>query len=322
MSKIRDNSGTTKFSIVVHGFWKYPILMTVLLVAIITAGVWVGSPNWPRATIKNSALKEPGGTIWAVSQELDGTSVSYTNPYAYGMKNPAQRLVIGPLKSAKWFLSQEQRQALSTYINASVTKRIDWAKNYDKAIQKTFPVSKSDYTPVPKISNISMLKGNFGPIPVIADTILELAQKGYLETYFQGISPGNVFEYTNIWLYDRPYMLNTAIKNGLTDDQWGMIKERGFAPGPWYLVIPAVFHVKFPDGSTGPGFIFWNSLLALFVVVLFPLIPGLRNIPKYTGLYKLIYAVDPKKSEHSEFSTEGDHNADNTHKKHKKKKNS
>ena len=321
MSKIKDKSESTKFSIVRHGFWKYPILMIVLLITVVVMGIWVGSPNWPRATIKNSAQMEPGGTIWAVSQELDGASVSYTDPYAYGMKNPAQRLVIGPLESAKWFLSQKQRQALSTYINAPMTKRIEWAKNYDKAIQKTFPVNKSDYTPVPKMSNISMLRGNFGPVPVIADTILKLAQNGYLETYFQGISPGNTFEYTNIWLYDRPYMLNTAIRNGLTDDQWGMIKERGFAPGPWYLIIPAVAHVLLPAGSTGPGFIFWNSLFAIFALVLFPLIPGLRNIPKYIGLYKLIYAVDPKKSKRSEFSMKGDHYDDNIRKEHKKKKN-
>ncbi len=295
MSKIRDNSGTTKFSIVVHGYWKYPILIVVLLAAVITAGIWLGSPQWPRATIKNSALKEPGGTIWAVSQELDGAAVSYSDPYAYGMNDPAQRLVIDPLESVRWFLSQRQRQALDTYVSTSVSKRVNWAKNYDKAIQKNIPVSKSDYTPVPKMSDIAGLKGNFGPVPVIANTILALAKNGYLETYFQGISPENVFEYTNIWLYDRPLLLNTAIRNGLTDDQWGMIKERGFVPGPWYLIIPAIFHVKFPGGSNGLGFIFWNSLLAIFVVVLFPLIPGLRDIPKYIGLYKFIYAVDPKK---------------------------
>jgi len=299
MSKIRDNSGTTKFSIVVHGYWKYPILIVVLLVAVVTLGFWMGSPFWPRATIKNSALQEPGGTIWATSQELDGAAVSYTDPYAYGMKDPAQRLVLDPLESATWFLSQGQRQALNTYVNASLSERVDWARNYDQAIQKTFPVGKSDYTPVPKMSDIALLSGNFGPVPVITKTILELAQKGYLEAYFQGISPGNVFEYTNIWLYDQPLLLNTATRNGLTDDQWGMIKERGFVPGPWYLIIPAIFHVKFPGGSTGLGFMLWNSLLAIFVVVLFPLIPGLRDIPRYLGLYKLIYAVDPKKNKRS-----------------------
>jgi len=299
MSKIRDNSGTTKFSVVVHGYWKYPILMVGLLVAVITAGVWLGSPLSPRATIKSSALQEPGGTIWAVSQQLDGSAVSYTDPYAYGMKDPAQRLVLDPLESARWFLSQRQRQALNTYLRAPVSDRVNWARNYDKAIQKNFPVSKSAYTPVPKMSDIAMLQGNFGPVPVMADTILSLAQKGYLETYFQGTSPENVFEYTDVWLYDQPLLLNTAIRNGLTDDQWGMIKERGFVPGPWYLIIPAIFHVKFPGGSTGLGFMFWNSLLAIFVVVLFPLIPGLKDIPRYLGLYKLIYAVDPKKTKRS-----------------------
>lgn len=36
-----------------------------------------------------------------------------------------------------------------------------------------------------------------------------------------------------VWLYDHPTLLNTALAKGLTDDQWGMVKERGFPVGPW-----------------------------------------------------------------------------------------
>lgn len=106
----------------------------------------------------------------------------------------------------------------------------------------------------------------------------------------QGTSPNHVHQYTNIWLYDQPMMLNTAIQHGLTDDQWGMIKERGFFVGPWYLIVPAIAHVKLPYGNTGVGFIFWNGLIALFFVGIFPLVPGLRSLPRYLKLYKLIYA--------------------------------
>jgi hypothetical protein len=74
---------------------------------------------------------------------------------------------------------------------------------------------------------------------------------GYLEQYFQAVEPGHADYLTNNWLYDTPSMLNTAIRQGLTDDQWGMIKELGFPVGPWYLIVPTIIHVKLPGGSFG-----------------------------------------------------------------------
>ena len=123
---------------------------------------------------------------------------------------------------------------------------------------------------------------------------LQLAQNGYLEQYLQAVDPGHSFHLTNIWLYDHPQMLNTAVALGLTDDQWGMVNERGFPVGPWYLSIPAVFHVYFPGGVTGPGFILWNLLFAAFLLFFIPLVPGVRDIPRYLKLYRFIYRYPVK----------------------------
>ncbi len=289
----------TRFSIVTHCFWRYPIVGLLVIAVVVVLGFMVGSPDWPQATIKKVSMTQPGGTILAVAQELDGTSASYTNTHEYGMADPAKRFVIDPLKSASWALSPNEEAALDQFLNASSSQQQQWAMNYDKAIQKTTGMNamggnSMSAIPVPSMQKIDQLTGNFGPVPKLAKTILKLAQNGYLERYFQGVGSNNIYQYTNIWLYDQPYMLNTAIKNGLTDDQWGMIKERGFFVGPWYLIIPAIAHVELPGGSTGPGFIFWNGLIALFFVVLFPLVPGLRSVPKYLKLYKLVYAVDPR----------------------------
>src|SRR5262249_9619858 len=99
---------------------------------------------------------------------------------------------------------------------------------------------------------------------------------------------------TNIWLYDHPHMLNAAVEQGLTDDQWGMVKERGFSVGPWYLFIPAVIHVKLPNGTTGPGFVIDNLRIGLFLLVIVPLLAGLRSLPRYLKLYRLIYRYPTK----------------------------
>lgn len=290
------NQETTKFHVVTHCFWRYPIVAGIVTVAVILLGMIAGSPNWPQATIKKVTTEQPGGTLWAVAQELDRSSSSYTNTQEYGMVNPATRLVVDPLKSASWALAPNVNEALSQFLAQPEQQQVRWAMNYDNAIRKALKMGSMggamSIVPVPSLTMLSHLHGNFGPVPVIANGILQLARNGYLQNYFQGISPGNTFEYVNIWLYDQPYLLNTAIKNGLTDDQWGMIKERGFFVGPWYLIVPAIAHVLLPGGSSGPGFILWNALIAFFFIVLFPLIPGLRDIPRYLKLYKLIYATD------------------------------
>jgi len=59
--------------------------------------------------------------------------------------------------------------------------------------------------------------------------------------------------------------------------------------GPWYLVIPTVFHVYFPYGVTGPGFILWNVLFAAILLFFVPLVPGVRDIPRFLKLYRFIY---------------------------------
>ncbi len=118
---------------------------------------------------------------------------------------------------------------------------------------------------------------------------LTLAQNGYLEQYLEAVDSGHSYHLVNIWLYDHPNLLNTAVDQGLTDDQWGMVKERGFPVGPWYLSIPAVFHVYFPGGATGQGFILWNLLFAAILLFFVPLVPGVRDLPRYLKLYRFIY---------------------------------
>lgn len=117
-----------------------------------------------------------------------------------------------------------------------------------------------------------------------------------MERYLQSVDPGHSLHLVNIWLYDDPQMLNTAVALGLTDDQWGMVKERGFSVGPWYLAIPAVFHIYFPAGTTGTGFILWNLGFAVLLMFAVPLIPGLRDLPKVLRIYRFIYRY-PKPGE-------------------------
>jgi hypothetical protein len=287
-----------------HVFWKYPIISVVLLALVAVLAAAVGSPNWPRDTIAGATKDNPGGAVLAFTQELDGTASSSGNAQEFGMGDPGQVFVLGPLRAAVPLLGQislsnlpalqvsDVQQAISTYDAAGSVQQMTWASNYDKALGTITPSgggNMSAGTPSPDYTKIGALKGDFGPVPVLVEADLYLAQNGYLEQYLQSVDPGHSFHLVNIWLYDHPNMLNTAVDQGLTDDQWGMVKERGFPVGPWYLAIPAVFHVYFPAGSTGQGFVLWNLLFAAILLFVVPLIPGLRDIPRYLKLYRFIY---------------------------------
>jgi hypothetical protein len=275
-----------------HVFWKYPILSLVLLVVVAVLAAAVGSPNWPRDSIAGVSKADPGGSILAFTQELDGTSSSTANAQEFGMGYPADVFVHFPLHQAAWFLGQKVQNALTTWDAASPQQRQIWASSYHQALGTITPMggsAMSTGTPSPDYSKIDTLQGDFGPVPVMVKADLQLAQNGYLDQYLQSNEAGHAYHLVNIWLYDHPNMLNTAVALGLTDDQWGMVKERGFPVGPWYLIVPAVFHVYFPGGTTGQGFVLWNLLFAAILLFVIPLVPGVRDIPRYLKLYRFIY---------------------------------
>jgi hypothetical protein len=279
-----------------HVFWKYPLLSVVLLVLVAVVAAAVGSPNWPRDTIAAVTKDNPGGAILAFTQELDGTATSTSNAAEVGMGDPGQVFVLGPLRQVAPLWRADVRAALAAYDAASPQQQQAWAKAYDDALGTIMPSGGGEMegTPSPDFSKIDTLKGDFGPIPTLVKADLQLAQNGFLEQYLEAVEPGHSYHLTNIWLYDHPNMLNTAVDQGLTDDQWGMVKERGFSVGPWYLFIPAVFHVYFPGGVTGQWFVFWNLLFAAILLFVVPLVPGIRDIPRYLKLYRFIYRYPVK----------------------------
>jgi hypothetical protein len=291
-----------------HVFWKYPVIAAVVLIVVAVVGAAVGSPNSPPEVIADAARGNPGGTVLSSTQELDGTSPSTANASEYGMGDPAQTLVMKPLRTAAPLLGQvtvqglptlqssDVRRAIVTYHAASADQQRTWASNYEEALGKITPEgggemggAEMEGTKSPDFARIATLQGDFGPVPALTETVLYLAQSGYLEQYFEGVEPGHSYHLTNIWCYDHPDMLNTAVDEGLTDDQWGMVKERGFPVGPWYLFVPAVFHVLFPGGSTGQGFLIWNLLFAALLLFVVPLVPGVRGLPERLKLYRFIY---------------------------------
>ncbi len=272
-----------------HGYWKYPIIALALAMALGLLGAFAGSPNSPRATIAGTSRQDPGGAALAFTQELAGTSSSAGNQKEFGLGPPGQVFVTGPLGSFAPLLGGNVAAALATYRAAPASRQAAWANNYLMALGKITPASMEggmETAMSPDYSKIGTLHGDFGPVPALIRADVQLAQGGHLEQYLEGRDPGHTLHLVTIWLYDHPKMLNDAVANGLTDDQWGMVKERGYPVGPWYLIIPAIIHVKLPNGVTGTGFVLWNLAVALIFIFVLPLVPGIRSLPRKLRLYR------------------------------------
>src|SRR6266567_2395531 len=117
-----------------HVFWKYPLLSLVLLVVVAVIAAAVGSPNWPKDTIAAVTKDNPGGAILAFTQELDGTATSTSNAAEFGMGDPGQLFVLGPLRQVAPLWRADVRAALAAYDAASPQQQQAWASNYDKAL--------------------------------------------------------------------------------------------------------------------------------------------------------------------------------------------
>jgi hypothetical protein len=274
-----------------HGYWKYPVIAMVLAVVLVLLGAFAGSPNSPRATVAATARQDPGGAALAFTQELAGTSASAANQNEFGLGPPGEVFVTGPLSSFAPLLGGNVAAALAQYRAAPASQQAAWADNYLKALDTITPAAMEggmETAMSPDYAKIGTLHGDFGPVPVLVRADVQLAQGGHLEQYLEAREPGHTMHLSTIWLYDHPKLLNDAVANGLTDDQWGMVKERDYNVGPWYLILPAIIHVEFPNGVTGIGFVLWNLLFALIFIFVLPLVPGVRSLPQKLRLRRLI----------------------------------
>jgi hypothetical protein len=223
-----------------------------LAIALGLLGVFAGSPNSPRATIAGTTRQDPGGAALAFTQELAGTSASAGNEKEFGLGPPGQVFVTGPLNSFAPLFGGSVAAALAAYRAAPTSQQAAWANNYLMALDKITPSSmggeEMETAMSPDYSKIGTLHGDFGPVPALVKADVALAQGGHLEQYLEGRNPGHTLHLVTIWLYDHPKMLNDAVANGLTDDQWGMVKERDYPRRPLVPDHPGDHPRQIPAG--------------------------------------------------------------------------
>jgi len=272
----------------------------------------LSSPDVGPVTIATWAHQDPVDFVTTATSELAATTVSggYGNPY--NTAGPGQSW--GPIAPQKWFgtripvdsgnafvIQPLQRAsvgntdlgtALSMWQAASSGDQAKWLDAYTKALANA-TVTDGKVTVA--------ASDTYGPLTVMMSNLLGIAQAGGLDGLL--VINGRFYQtdYTQPLLFigDSGYLSGLASDAHLTGSQWGMMNETGSYPGQtwlwlytmWYQVPPFTS----PDGFLGLnmsnadlGIIILMTILTA-ALALVPFIPGLRDIPRWVPIHRLIW---------------------------------
>ncbi|MFI5041943.1 MAG: hypothetical protein ACHQNA_08875, partial [Acidimicrobiales bacterium] len=271
-------------------------LLTVLLAAMFS------SPDEAGVTLQRWARANPNDFVATAASELDGSSgtAGYGPPYNHngggqsigplhiqrwiGVHIPidaAGDFVISPLKTVVG--TPGVATAVKTYQAASDAQRQTWASNYTTALAA-----------VPDGDPTKVASGTYGPVPALTSSLLGLAQSGALDS--QLVNPAGGFyqdDYTKplLFLADGSYLSDLAQQRHLTGSQWGMMNETGNFPGqPWLWLYTFWYQVSPFDHTSNGDALVWGVMLILsLALVLAPIIPGVRSIPRRIPIYRVIW---------------------------------
>jgi Cytochrome b(N-terminal)/b6/petB len=287
---------------------RYDILkegsIAALVVLILTFALasLLSSPDEPPVTVASWVQAAPADFLATAASELNGTSetAGYGQPYNtngtpqsivitpanwFGVTQPidaAQTFVISPLSKAAP-TDPALAAALAQYNAASASQQVKWATNYLAAVTK---VTFSNGTPV-------VPAANDGPVPVMLATELSLARSGAIDADLSAQQPfyGTNFTKPLLFLEDGSYFAGKAAAQNLTGEQWGVMNETGSYPGqPWLWLYQLWYQLPgFRTSANADLIAIYLTGAATVLLLAIPFIPGLRDIPRWIPLHRLIW---------------------------------
>ena len=287
---------------------RYDILKEGAIAGLVALALTVGlasflsSPDVPPVTVRSWVQVAPADFLATAASELDGTSLTatYGPPYnsngtpqsewfapasIAGVRQPidaAQTFVLQPLAKAAP-TDPALAAALTRYTSAPAAQQAAWATNYGNAVTKVTFVNGTPVVPA----------ASDGPVPVMLATELTLARSGAIDADLSGAQPfyGTDFTKPLLFLEDGQYYANQATSMNLTGDQWGVMNETGSYPGqPWLWLYQLWYHVPGWRNSANADLIaIYMTGAATLLLLLVPFIPGLRDVPRWIPVHRLIW---------------------------------
>ncbi len=278
------------------------IASAVILLLTVGLASLLSSPDDPPVTVASWAKVAPADFLGTAASELNGTSLTatYGPPYntngtpqsewfapanRVGLRqpiDPAQSFVITPLTQAAP-INPAVKAALAAYNAAPASLQTKWATNYLNAVAKVTFVNGVPVVP----------RANDGPVPAMLATELALARSGSIDTDLlaQRAFYGTDFTRPLLFMEDGQYYANLAAADHLTGDQWGVMNETGSYPGqPWLWLYQLWYHLPGWRNSANVDLIaIYMTGLATLLLLFIPFIPGLRDIPRWIPVHRLIW---------------------------------
>ena len=279
---------------------EFVIALSVVSLLTVVLAVVFSSPDEPAITMRTWARTDPADVIATATGELAGTTTSatYGPPYNHNADGqsvlgvPLQKIggVRIPVDSAELVLQPLTDQvgdpvstdALKQWQSAAPSQRTAWATAYADALAAA-PDGDPAQAPA----------GDYGPVPNLTAAFLDVARSGYLEGSLS--SSGNFYggDQTRslLLLSDGAYLEDRAVAQQLGGDQWGMMNETGNYPGqPWMWLYTLWYQVRPFSTSENADAQVWALMMLLTLALMFvPLIPGLRDLPRWIPVHRLIW---------------------------------
>ena len=281
---------------------EFVVALVVVGVLSVVLALILSSPDEKGVTLQQWALQDPADFVATAISELAGTSTSasYGPPYNTAStgqpdflsppaeldrgppaRRPSQRLRAGPSRHCG-------RQPDADRSPGAIQTRIS-----RRSSKPGRPLTQKP-SPAPPTAIRQGPPGGYGPVPTLTTALLHLAQTGALDS--QLVSHGSGFygdNYTKplLFLADGTFLANLANAQHLSGDQWGMMNETGNFLGQAWLWLYTMWYQISPFNSSGNAdALVWGIMMILsLALILLPVIPGLRSIPRFVPVYRLIW---------------------------------
>jgi hypothetical protein len=279
------------------------IALGVVLALCLVLTILFSSPDEPPSTIKQWSRTMPIDFVTTAVSELDGTSetAGYGPPYNHnapgqhewfihlqkwlGVSHPvnaAQDFVIAPLRS---ITGQPALQTqITAYQSASASQQSAWSTAYTNALNKA-GVGPGD--------SLSLPAGNYGPLAPMMASLLTFAQGGGLDGALLTSKQFYQTDYTKplLLLEDGGALSDRAMAEHLLGTQWGIMNETGSYPGQVWLWLYTFWYQIKPFSTSPNADILVMTIMGVLslALILIPFIPGVRDIPRWIPLYRLIW---------------------------------
>ncbi len=279
-------------------------ILALVAVSVLTVALSAlfSSPDEKQITISTWSRNAPNDFLLTAATELDGTSgtATYGAPYTHtagaaqkigpvslqhimGVTHPVDSVhdfVIGPLTGIAG--DSALTNALQQWRLAGSAQRQKWASAYDDAL-----AAAADNDPAKAAA------GDYGPVPLMLARLRSMAQSGGLDGALLAQKQFFATDYTKplLFIADGSYLEDRARAQHLGGDQWGMMNETGNYPGQAWLWLYTFWYQVKPFSTSGNADALVWGLMALLSLafVLVPFIPGVRSVPRWIPVHRLIW---------------------------------